>query len=304
MTRDEDTLKLHTAEDGTIWYGDGNKEPLRSGLEAHQFIPRLEQHSQLNIRILGLTENSRLISMLLSRTDRDWRVELAGPIALETLAERKDARITLYRMRQLRLAPSLGGWHAATAADLATYRLVEAVTVGLPYDDLVRQHPAWHDIEFLPQPNADACAAMLGYLIDPRWFVDPLKPERLAQAASYMGLIPKVMDDVLHGREKPNSGSHRRCASVLHAWKQPELPEPADMERPNHFIWRQYRTLGCDAKAALRASQKFLDYVLRTWLQQILRLSPGHHQQELFSPAAMLQALEVKAYQEHAATRK
>lgn len=306
MIRDEDTLKLHTDVDGTIWYADGNREPLRSGLDAQQFLARLEQHSKLNLRVLGLTENSRLIARLLARSDRDWRVELAGPVALETIAERRDPRVTLYRMRQLRLAPSLGGWHAATDADLKAYMLVEAVTTGQPYDVLVTQHPAWHDVTFLPTPDADACASMLGHLIDPRWFIDPLKPERLSQATSYMGLIPKVMTDVFTGNVKPNSGSHQRCAAVFHAWWRPGQPnpEPADMERPNHFIWRNYRANGHGPKGALRASQKFLDYVLRTWLQQILCLSPGHRQQELFSPDAMLQALEVKAYREHAATRK
>jgi len=328
--REDQILKLYTdCTKGHVWYIDGPCVPVSSGLSVAEFIKVLGARELPHIRVLGLAQNAELVVALwqLVETGQLKRLEIAGPNVCETEAERRDPHIALFRMRQCLLNPSLGGFHAATAGDYATYRLAVAVQRADTHmlAELVRQHPVWPDLAFLGNADPLRVAPVLTYLLDPRWFIDPQHPERTARAEIFMGVFPRVQSRVSSGFDSPEAEERRanavfhawqwqvptvadaaaaikdhRCHAVLQAWKW-RTPTPAETERPEYFIWRRYKAAGEGATGDLRASQAFLHYLLRAWTQRLYNLIPGRPAVELFAPELMLQGWEAKAYRDHCA---
>lgn len=297
--REDQTLKLYTAADGHVWYADGSRSPAASGFTVSEFLAKLQPRDTLFVRVLGMPQNAALLVGLcpLAAAEKLGRLEIAGPTICETEEERRDPHMTLLRMRQCLLGPSLGGWHTATTGDLAAYKLVLRLQAGALTENelpLVQQHPAWADLSFIRGVDPLACGAVLGTLIDPRWYVDPAHPERLARAEKFMGLGSRTFAEMQAGAKHKH---HVRCATVLHAWRHTR-PSVAEVRDPGYFLWRRAGDAG-----ELRASRAFLHFLIRAWNQRLCDLSPAKYKQEVFVPEHHFEPWESQAYRLHVGQR-
>lgn len=294
--REDQTLKLYTAGNGHVWYADGARSPLSSGLPVSEFLAKLQPRASLYVRVLGMAQNAQLLVGLcpLASSEKLGRLEIAGPTVCETEEERRDPAMSLFRMRQCLLGPSLGGWHVATLGDYAAYKLVDrwaAGNVGSDALPLVYQHPAWQDLSFICGIDPLLCGTVLATLIDPRWYVDPAHPERLARAEQFMGLGSRTFAEM----QREHAGKHHlRCQAVLDAWRSVP-PRVADQERPGYFLWRL-----AEGGRELQASRAFLYFLIRSWNQRLCDLSPGKYKQEVFVPDHHFEPWESQAYRLHA----
>jgi hypothetical protein len=162
--------------------------------------------------------------------------------------------------------------------------------------DLLHVHPAWRSLQFIPTLNEDCCATLLGYIMDPRWYVDPCNPDRTARLESKLGLNPKTQAGVTLAGVKPWR-NHHLCSTVLRCWKDPQQvgmiikafqcvgPEPTTGAttpglRPGDFLWRIWGyAIGCGPGsreppttaviADLRASCRFIAFLSRVWISAI-----------------------------------
>jgi len=305
--QEDQIIKLHLAAGGKVWYSDGIETPVSSSQDQSGFVRDLAEKDSPHVRVLGTRENAPLIVDLYQRCcspRHSGKLEVATPLLCETDGERHNPEIALYRMRQCRFAPSLGGWHQVTPIDYPTY----AIAGQLDKDEmttehskrLLETHPAWHDLTFLPTINGDAAVELLAHLLDPRWFVDPRNPYRLAKIMMFLGLNPRYMRQVTRG--EANTSRAVRCRTALTAWRG-EQPTPADIMRPGNFLWRRWQAAGGGWRGDLRATQAFICYLVRTWQQQIADAGP--QQLEMFIPESLLKGdAEIQAYKEHAKTRE
>ena len=289
-----------------MWYADGLENPVASPYHCHAFVRSLELRNGRYFRVIGSEINAPLIAALYRRCEEyngDCYLELASPHVCETPDERRDPVIALYRMRQCLLAPSLGGWHRMTSLDYPSYALAAWLSQRTAYTAevaaLLRTHPAYHDLTFLPTLQEEAAAAVLGSLLDPRWYIDHRHPHRLSRVKLHMGLSPACMQRA--AAASITTPRLQRCAFSRLAWRCEMSPTEEEQRLPGNFLWRRWEAAGGGIKGCVRATQAFIGYLLRTWQQQLVANSP--QRLELFIPAEMFRGDEVAAYTQHAKLR-
>lgn len=304
MPHDSTACKLHVAADGTVWFADGNQIPVGSGIKAGEFCNTLQRREgYLGVRMLGTHNNAALVTMLHRRCQRHGRLEVASPSIGGSLTERAVIDRVFHRMRTCTLPPSLGGWHAVTDKDYPAYGLVVRFQHDRRFNDHARQllkcHPAWHDLRMLPTLDAEWAAWLLTFIIDPRWFIDLKNVNRVGRLKRYLGLTPRHIATNLAG-DPETSGPAARCRTVLGSWYNMGSHDPgiADRSEPANFLWRIFDAAGGGVLGALRASQAFVVYLRHTWLQAL-----SWHP-EIFVPEAFFKNTdEITAYKAHAAMR-
>lgn len=301
---DETTIKLHTAANGHVWYSKGISPAKNSEQNLSSFLlsPAVTGMG-LVFRILGLSENAELISSLYLRKNKGevHAVEVAGPHFLSA-AERANPAEALLRMRKIRAAAAVGGWHAISFYDYSTYALLARLQRShFVFDETasnyLRIHPAYRALLFIPNIDMGTVARLLVTVIDPRWFVDTRLPDRTSKLNLYMGLTPAIQRRVSDPDIMITKGRELRCATVLGCWKTQDIAN-VDLKDPANFLYRVWQFAGGGCKGDLRASQVFLQYVCQNWLAGLeQRNGPkdGLFAPDLFfkSPAEML------AYTEH-----
>jgi hypothetical protein len=222
------------------------------------------------------------------------------------------------------LNPAMGGWHEFGEADYPSYAIASVEDYHrLPFDlgrlrmTMLARHPAWPGLSFIAHLDLDKLAQLLGVILDPRWYVSLRTPRHgsdiapyyddAAKLHAYLGLDPRTMAGVL-GLIKP-CGSYALCRLVLETWSA-TVPKPNE-QAPGYFLWRRYRRENGPLKAALRASQMFVDYLRLVWFDALYcdhtasrRAAPGKRPvgEGLFAPDHFFSdALEAGAYVEHRA---
>lgn len=299
---ESDILKVQLDANGQVWYADGISVPTASAQSCDSFVQSLSPQRRNHVRVIGTHTNAPLIVSLYRCVER---LEVASPTICETAAERCNPEIALYRMRQCLRPASLGGWHRVTDLDYPSYVLAsQFAAAGTMTDESVgqvfRDHPARHDLLFLPTVNQMAAMELISVILDPRWFIDTRNPYRLSRLKMYLGLTPNYVEQVIANRITCKRVS--RCQLAMTAWGfGAEAPTTAGFEQPGNFLWRVSRAAGDCAKGGLRATQVFITYLVRTWQQQLL--SQSVQRVEMFTPTDLLQGHEVDAYRAHSQTR-
>lgn len=284
---DKESVKLHVAENGRVWYLAGEGGPLSTGKTLEQFLQDAVLLHGTIVRILGVPQNAALIAALYTRRSdlHLQRIELAGPQVCDSSAELLHPDTALFRMRQCLLTASQGGWHVMTDRDYpayshaASWRLEDLpVHVGRPHYPHHMLKPA---LDFIPGIDISATCGLLAEWLDPRWHVDPQAIERGGRLRSFLGLLPN------------RSGAAAERAKMLRAmwWKE---PAPEDTSHPGLFVWRTYHKSGF-----LKADQRLATYLRHTWMDA---LSPGHG---FFDPRVFFVTPdEIAAYNTHMAAAR
>jgi hypothetical protein len=261
------TLKVHTdAKTGSVWLIDGDGPPGDTGRDSERFAAELPP-GPLTVRVLGFRENARLISSLYRRRPAHpgLSVEVGRPVVVpwEQLDGQGPEHV-LFEIRQLAVQcpSSMGGWHALTDREYAGYALTALLNSG-PADahhvaDLLGRHAAWPALSFITHLDLQATAQVLAEIGDPRWFIDPERPDSMSRLRSYFGLPPA------EGARTSARRAHRRDL-LRRAWARPF----ADIREPGAFLWRHAKCHHSAARAELATSQYFLAYLRHSWLDSL-----------------------------------
>lgn len=313
-------LKVHRAKDGSVWYVEGAKAAVRSPLDVHDFPDGPEAARSARVRLLGTWDNAPLIARFYAfkKQGRIASVSVASPMVGKTNGERGDPRLMLSRMRAHPWPASLGGYHEVTGLDYAPYLLATFFQHDLASPERVGQalrgHPVWEYISFIPHLDPMRVAYLLASILDPRWYsrwdadFDEWNPRDYVKASSkdenrmnaFLGLDPATMAAARRGKDK---GHEDRCRAALAAWKTRDVPPPAHARDPRYFLWRRWRTFDSEAKADLRVTQIFVDFLRQCWLDAIymgsgIRGASGRPD-GLFAPDHFFQPGEAAAFREH-----
>lgn len=307
---EENTLKLHTAQDGCVWYAKNISPPKNSGVIVDEFLlnPLLSGFGNV-IRILGAPQNAELISALYLRRYKGeiLGVEVAGPNILNNLLELEDPKSVLMQMRQTAISPACGGWHSVTMHDYPTYAmLARMLRTNFVFDEAATAylhiHPAHKALKFIPTINEAELARLLTTVIDPRWYVDKRLPERAAKLELFLGLTPQIQEKVSNPDCLLKRNREFRCATVLATWKS-KAESSVDLSEPANFLYRIHKAAGGGARGDLRASQAFVRYLRHNWLAG---LEARHGVKDgLFAPNLFFKSpAEITAYTGHMALEK
>jgi hypothetical protein len=201
------------------------------------------------------------------RTLNEGRLELCGPGFLGTERARKDPVNSLMMMRKISYPASVGGWHQATDSVIGSYAMARSVLTNPSSERLLKSHCVWPALSFVCGLNTHACCLLIASVLDPRRFVDRVRPDRSAKLKRYLGLDKETVASVLDN--KMGRYASERCAMAMSAWMGDGKTK--DIESPGEFVRRVYsrnmrRTDGNKVVSALRATQVFVDYLRHVWL--------------------------------------
>lgn len=305
VPQDETIIKLHTADDGKVWYARGISAVKNSEQIVDSFLlsPTVSGIG-LTFRVLGVQQNAELISALyLRRYKGEVRsIEIAGPNILDSQYELRSPELVLQRMRTAAVAPACGGWHQLTMHDYPTYAmLARMLRTNYEYDESVQQyfqlHPAHKALSFIPTLAPSAAAKLLIYVVDPRWYIDRRRPDRIKKLELFLGLTPAVQAKVSNSKKLLTKTREFRCAAALNSWKT-QQPENVDLKNPANFLYRIHQAAGGGDKGDLRASQAFVRYVNDNWLASVENRKGARD--GLFAPNLFFKTpAEIESYEYH-----
>jgi hypothetical protein len=238
-----------------------------------------------------------------------------------TVCERGDPVLMLARMRDFGWPPSLGGYHEVTPLDYASYLLATCFQFDLAtperVDQVLRGHPVWRAASFIPHLDWLRLGELMGVILDPRWYTrwdedaDEYDPRDYVNAEEkdaarlnlYLGLDPATLAGARMGRD---GGHAARARLVLSTWKTTDAPpREALADDPRYFLWRRWRRYATAAKADLRVSQVFVDFLRRCWLDAIYMATINRGKigrpDGLFAPDHFFLPDEAAAFRRHVA---
>lgn len=240
------------------------------------------------VYLLGTADNSPLICSLFeefSRRAQQPQIYLGTPDVIETRSDWGQPTSIFASMDRLAVRrPSQGGWHLLTAKELPAYRLTallgtcenEQAPSRLNQEllDLLRLHPAFHSLTFFESLDWLQTARLLATIVDPRWYVDPQNPDRLAKLRLYLGLTRQNVRAACMGAED-GGVNYRRSRPVFLTW-QPGgalAASPADVLLPRQFLYRfcRNRVSKYDEldDAILRTTHLLIRFIVDVWLAKI-----------------------------------
>ncbi len=272
---DDEAMKVHVSQ-GRVWFLSGDRLPQDSGLSVARFVASDFARGTEQIRVLGSSENARLITLLYckKKAGRFKSLQVGSPLSCESASRRDNPCHVLAAMRRWNVVPSCGGWHEMTGKDIPSYilgsrRLDRDSAGAMPASDLsiLKTHPVYYAVAGIHGIHLPSVAAIVGEILDPRFFIDLDEPDRLSKLESFFGLDPK---DIAAGGRAGAPGQHRRYVTLLAAWKSQSEPSSREIaDNPEMFPWREYARHKESRKGDLRASQMFLHYLRHTWLDAL-----------------------------------
>ena len=268
-----DILRVHTDTFFRVWHGQNGVRAQCSHMSPEEFVTTKIFRGAQYVRVLGTSENARLIvRMYESRLQqrRRWqpsRIQLGSP----SICFRNDMLLDpafvlqqLWQPAQIALLP--GCWHELSERDFATYYMLSAYqTNGERIDETVRRvatcHTAWTAVSFIPGFDVEAACRLICLVRDPRWYNHHHRPNRASRLLAYLGLTPQ---NFIPGDPLLKEGLHRdRAALVLRAWGG-DRPCTGDIQEPKNFLRRIQRHAG--GRGLLRASCIYIQFVRLVWL--------------------------------------
>ena len=307
MVPESRSLNLYVTPSGKVWGAEARNIPTQLYDCEDAAVAAISRQSDIHVRLLGLPQNAALISQFSDIVTQrgDGRVEVASPLLCDTHHERQNPEIAVGRMRQCRVAASLGGWHEVTENDRLIYAMVvtsneqETTSGSDKLMGLFSKHPLSRYLAFVDTLHEPSAARLLTEIIDPRWYVDRANPSRVSRLQSYLGLTPKNFEKLVVRKIKPNTPSLRRAALAYAAWSgTPQLNSP----NTSNFVTERSTFAGGGHIGALRATQVFICYLARTWQHVIVNAGPVP--QDMFLPAELLHGEHLKAYHAYEATTR
>lgn len=284
---------LHLDCGNRVWWGAEGKTVECTGLNPSDFARQVKFEAHEVVRILGGQHSAGLVACLWPRLGRRLRL-LVSPHLMQLPDDGLEA---IQQLRMVSETRCLGEIFDADYALYASCLLRVAVEAGAlwagePPVDLLRRHPVWPALSFIPWSDKDSAAYLVAEILEPRWFRHPWRPNRLTRLFSFLGLTADNADAFLLGG---STGRHyERAAAVFRTWSV-QMDE-ASKGLPGAFLWRVFEANGLDASAAqglLRASRCFVRFLHAVWSQE-------RSDRHLFAPEMFFKYdWEADAYTKH-----
>ncbi len=221
-------------------------------------------------------------------------IRLLGPRYCSEYGASDEPDRILHNMRRCTANAAVGGWIQVTPQVIPALKCCRdrSKVIGT---SLHTQLPFWRDITFLDYVDTTNLVRVVAAIRDPRWFLSDEDTTSYRKLSLYLGLTPHSMASAMcmeHGSQQV-----RRCYSALRTWQQGNDP-PAGRLLASQFLWRVWRRYENPVIANLRATQAFIDYLIRIWHK---RLFPeGHpHAALLFDPSVYFTEEISEAYKSH-----
>lgn len=306
--RADSVIRLHCSADGALAAADDHGGRVCLSWPEPDFVHKLQLRDCSAVHVLGSGLNASLIRQLGEAKFSHGQVWAPVKIGTPMIARSRPGMTSeevFNAMTSLNLAPSLGGWHEMTPYDTAAYRLIELLQrSGGELDEHVRlavcEHPAYPVMSYLHAAPLPA-ARMLAWIVDPRWFKDPVHPDRISRLNEFMGLSPlnaARLFEVEHPEEFRREAETplQRALSVVECWHG-ELPvrRITAQEKSAHrgALMRNFAEHKYSARGLLKCSQRLLRWVQDVWLDQV---SP---QAECFAPDLFFESREAGNHFRH-----
>ena len=273
-------IKIHTAPDGNIWFAERGHQPRLAELDAEDFATQSWVLEADALRLLATRDNCDLICALHAArcgTGLPRQVLLGNPRILPVEYERLGK--VFGRMERCDISPSLGGWRELASKDYVTYALAGVLKKSEGFNNLaerlLREHPVWPALSFLSDINKESACELICTMLDPRWWVDPSKPDARKRLNSSFGLGQDGRQNLAHiimgGPENPPGRYCDRARLVLDTWTGGEYVPPAESRLDaNSFLWRiQAKKAKTAMHSMQRACHVFLSFMRSVWLDNL-----------------------------------
>lgn len=262
-------IKIFEDQKKHIWFLPGEGPVRNSKVNFDQFINSRTNLKLETIQLLGSHTNSHSIIKLFILKIKGCldNIQICTPSIVSTnLASAKPEHALLAMNKIVGWPASIGGWHDVGEHDYVTFSLINSLQKH-GYNDnafrFLKDHPIFYPISYIPHISHQNLAWLLSLIIDPRWYINPEKPDKCSRLESYLGLNPKTQRCV-SGDDCMDRLS-ARCNLVLSTWKNGS-PE---FGLPNNFLWRIWKHHGQDYMADLRTSQNFIAFLRLLWLNEL-----------------------------------
>lgn len=302
-----DILRLHTDNDGCIWYGDDDTQGINTYLEVNDFLNSSVLNYSLDdvkcIRLLGSRLNAQLIVELQRRRASNpnlndyQRIQLCSPAIIFTESLRQSPLHILQQLWQPSYPSSISGnWHDMENIDLPSYLMINEMQDSIMVPEIVHRiapyHPAWPAIAYLKEFDLDSACRLLMEIIDPRWYRHPMKPNRRTKLYAYLGLTPDniyaYLGEGLPGRY------YNRAVLAISVWYNVTSIN-------GNFLWRHFDKQETKIKGLLYSTRLFISFLQAMWLSVFIHVHP-----EMLSYGSLFfkDEIEAKAFECFKATWK
>jgi len=234
------------------------------------------------IRVLATHTNAELICALVkgqADTGRLQNIKVGNPLLLVSRKAATVDQIFRATLDPKPLRPSLGGWRQLVPADATTFGIQQALVKEKPdvAEALLQAHPTWTALSFVAGLDRVAACRLVAETRDPRWYIDPQKPDAGKRRQEQWGLgragEKNVANILVGGDEHPPGQRVSQARLLLKAWTgKTTTPPPESALTPNHFLWRlvlDRPKSESGVQAMLRASRVFLQFVHAVWLDNL-----------------------------------
>lgn len=305
-----DLLRLHTDEQGHVWYGHDGAVGENSRCTVGVFFDKLKWlgvnlGSVRVIRLLGVPSNAELIvhlhHMRVRNKIRGQRVVLGSPMVCPTVADRGNpARVLSHLWQQYATLPS-GCWHDLGDKDYTTYAMITALKDNKGEVDeqvrrIFRYHPLWPAVSFVASANCDAACRLVSHIVDPRWFRHPTRPHRLSRLHAHLGLTDKNMRAWML-QQDVGERNYARLSVLMNSWLGTNrVTDPAG---PRNFLVRIHTLSGGGHKGAMIATRRYVRFLYEVWSGEVAMPRPEGG----FLPSSFFKhSEEIAAYSTHLRT--
>lgn len=266
MSRLTGIARIHTDGGGKLWVRAEGDARCVGGID--DFLQSSEFRYCSQVWVVGSRHNAEAITEIWPYRSETRSIRIGSPGVCLTSEEREDPGVVLSKMDELiGAASSVGGFHTMTHYDYTVYQLVATVDESHYLKSstarhLIKYHPAWPALSFIPTLDVDQACLLLSRIVDPRWFVSPGRPNRLQRLYTYLGL---------HDVKSEFSGYNATQAlTARESWSSLSDEDPLFAEDPSNFLWRIVEANGYSNKGYYLATRKFVQFIRGVWLDNLV----------------------------------
>lgn len=265
-----------------VWYSYNNYRAVSTNTGIDDFVESSEfVKSRSKFRIIGNKQNIKLINKLFVKKclGHIHSIEICSPNIIKD-SSKLDPEQLIFILKSIKRNPSIGRWHPLSPFEYPVYLMVEKISNKQAQNNkvikyLVKFHPAWKEINFMSPININSLINIIYYIIEPRWFINPRKPNSFSKFEQYFGLRSYNVDFVYNTIKETNSNENKRLHDIVNVW-YPNLIDDFDYDNnPSCFLYRIFKFYGVSAIGKLKTSRYALKYIILNWLDKINYLNYG-----------------------------
>jgi hypothetical protein len=224
-------------------------------------------------RVLGTPCNYRLLLDLYSAIKQH---DIQAQVLVGKPLNEADPAAILQRLTLLQVQDNLPQcWHRMDSQVYNHFLLLHTFKTKGYTDNLhalYSQHCLHRYLKFSGIRSIELGIELLAEIGDPRWYINPERPDRVNRLHSYFKVLPNQLKSITDGQHKRN----RLLMNIL-----------SEME-PTTWLMEELGRSKPNSRYALQACRKLLNFLAYNWLQQL------NNQSVQFDPALFFQSRKVR----------